>query len=465
MGGGFLSKSLTFRQYSLKMVNVEYDLSMRIESLRLHDVGPFHDSTIEFPKGTNPDLADIYLLVGENGTGKSTVLQTLAQAISPENTTRNFSKRAIAYDSSATVFSSLEEAAITCDHPGDGRQADDTTKLDLVFSKNGSYVVQKPGGVFETFNRIAAAYGSAPIQTAVGWAAFSYGAVASDTDTEVISVKDDKESPYAGCLQFTRTADPQRLAQFVANQKFKHLKAKEAGKGDLAVSYYESVERIEALVADILQSSFKFEQKIDTNDVSVCWNGDSIQFSMLPDGVKSVLGWVGDLLVRLEKIAWVNNISIHSRSFLLLLDEIDIHLHPRWQRQVLVSIQKYFPNAQIIASTHSPYVVASLKDGAVIELKRNAEGEIIVHNWRPDELKLSYPATLSKIFGLNFDFPIEVENAYEKFGKLRDSFLKSPNAELRALLHQSATALEGYGEEMANRIGYEMRQLLRLHPK
>jgi DNA repair exonuclease SbcCD ATPase subunit len=51
---------------------------MHIERLRLKDVGPFDDVTIEFPKGTDPQLADVYLLTGPNGTGKSTVLYALA---------------------------------------------------------------------------------------------------------------------------------------------------------------------------------------------------------------------------------------------------------------------------------------------------------------------------------------------------------------------------------------------------
>ena len=54
---------------------------MHIERILLRDVGPFDDVTIELPKGTDPRLADVYLLTGPNGTGKSTILYALASVI------------------------------------------------------------------------------------------------------------------------------------------------------------------------------------------------------------------------------------------------------------------------------------------------------------------------------------------------------------------------------------------------
>ena len=54
---------------------------MHIERILLRDVGPFDDVTIELPKGTDPKLADVYLLTGPNGTGKSTILYALASMV------------------------------------------------------------------------------------------------------------------------------------------------------------------------------------------------------------------------------------------------------------------------------------------------------------------------------------------------------------------------------------------------
>ena len=79
--------------------------------------------------------------------------------------------------------------------------------------------------------------------------------------------------------------------------------------------------------------------------------------------------------------------------FVLLIDEIENHLHPTWQRRVIPALLKWFPNMQIIATTHSPFVVAGLKAGQVHLLNRDADGVITastntedIVGWTADEI-------------------------------------------------------------------------------
>jgi hypothetical protein len=58
----------------------------------------------------------------------------------------------------------------------------------------------------------------------------------------------------------------------------------------------------------------------------------------------------------------------------ILIDEIDVHLHPAWQNKILDLIQKIVPQAQIIATTHSPHVIQGLREDQLIVLGRNAAG-------------------------------------------------------------------------------------------
>ncbi len=81
------------------------------------------------------------------------------------------------------------------------------------------------------------------------------------------------------------------------------------------------------------------------------------------------------------------------RSAILLIDEIENHLHPTWQRRVIPALQKHFPKVQIFATTHSPFVVAGLKKGQVHLLQRDAEGVVTattnerdVIGWTADEI-------------------------------------------------------------------------------
>ena len=78
---------------------------------------------------------------------------------------------------------------------------------------------------------------------------------------------------------------------------------------------------------------------------------------------------------------------------ILLIDEMENHLHPTWQRRVIPALLEHFPGLQIFATTHSPFVVAGLKAGQVHVLKRNADGVVTastneqdVIGWTADEI-------------------------------------------------------------------------------
>ena len=76
--------------------------------------------------------------------------------------------------------------------------------------------------------------------------------------------------------------------------------------------------------------------------------------SALSDGLK-LMAWVGDLVTRLSQ-AFPNAENPLEQEGIVLIDEIDIHLHPTWQRQILSQLRRTFPKIQFIVTTHSPLV-------------------------------------------------------------------------------------------------------------
>ena len=82
-----------------------------------------------------------------------------------------------------------------------------------------------------------------------------------------------------------------------------------------------------------------------------------------------------------------------SKPAILLIDEIENHLHPTWQRRVIPALLEHFPGLQIFATTHSPFVVAGLKAGQVHLLNRDANGVVNattntedIIGWTADEI-------------------------------------------------------------------------------
>ncbi|MBD2776307.1 AAA family ATPase [Iningainema tapete] len=97
--------------------------------------------------------------------------------------------------------------------------------------------------------------------------------------------------------------------------------------------------------------------------------------NQLSDGEKCLLAMVGDLARRL---AIANPVSANplQGTGVVLIDEIELHLHPRWQRQIIPALTTTFPNCQFIFTTHSPQVLSHIKPEGIYLLTRTDEGII-----------------------------------------------------------------------------------------
>lgn len=88
----------------------------------------------------------------------------------------------------------------------------------------------------------------------------------------------------------------------------------------------------------------------------------------LSDGERCVLALVGDLARRLSLLNTASANPLTGEG-IVLIDEIDLHLHPRWQRSVLANLVRTFPECQFIVSTHSPQVLGELRPESILLIK------------------------------------------------------------------------------------------------
>jgi len=90
--------------------------------------------------------------------------------------------------------------------------------------------------------------------------------------------------------------------------------------------------------------------------------------SQLSDGVKAVLSLTADIAYRCVQLNPHLPSPCQEINGIVLIDEVDLHLHPKWQQTVLSDLQKAFPNIQFIVTTHSPQVLTSVKEKCIREL-------------------------------------------------------------------------------------------------
>ena len=94
----------------------------------------------------------------------------------------------------------------------------------------------------------------------------------------------------------------------------------------------------------------------------------------------------------------------------MLIDEIALHLHPAWQRIILQSISELFKNAQIIATTHSPFVAQQAGANELYTIIRTKKGDLDLFHSENDPRKLLiHQIIMSDIFGIVTDESVAVE--------------------------------------------------------
>lgn len=104
--------------------------------------------------------------------------------------------------------------------------------------------------------------------------------------------------------------------------------------------------------------------------------GEELIINQLSDGEKCLLAMVGDLARRLA-IANPNLPLPLEGNAIVLIDEIELHLHPKWQREIVPNLTKIFPNCQFIITTHSPQVISHVKPENISILEVTNQGILV----------------------------------------------------------------------------------------
>lgn len=97
-------------------------------------------------------------------------------------------------------------------------------------------------------------------------------------------------------------------------------------------------------------------------------------FNSLSDGYSSVIRIVSDLIMRMDQ-NWLlsGTLSEYDKEGIVLIDELETHLHIELQRKILPFLTTFFPRIQFIVTTHSPYVITSVENAVVFDLERQVE--------------------------------------------------------------------------------------------
>lgn len=159
-----------------------------------------------------------------------------------------------------------------------------------------------------------------------------------------------------------------------------------------------------------------------------------VPLSGLSLGYQTTIAWITDLAIRLYGL-YPDSSNPLAEPAIVLIDEIDLHLHPHWQRRLIADLTPHFPKVQFIATAHSPLMVQATTDANLAVLQQK-DGQVVIENepyfvknWRVDQI------LTSDLFGLASARNPRIEGLITERSLLLDKLQRTPKEEkrLRAL--------------------------------
>lgn len=212
--------------------------------------------------------------------------------------------------------------------------------------------------------------------------------------------------------------------------------------------------KVKAEVMTQLSTLFPSLSEADSSQSeAIALHGVPLVLHKLSEGYSSLLALVGHLYCH----ALASRGSTGKPSYiwgLVLIDEIDLHLHPSWQRSVMPDLQKIFPNVQFIVTTHSPIIAGSVAPDSTIVLRRDdSEIHMIsdipsIEGFRADQILTSV------LFDLSTSRDIATESLHREYAELLSQ--KGPqDPKVQSLGKKLALLLGYHGEGIVDRLTHE----------
>lgn len=174
----------------------------------------------------------------------------------------------------------------------------------------------------------------------------------------------------------------------------------------------------------LLNKDYSFSRvDASSNDIMVATPNGEIYYEYLSSGFKSILSIIIGIIKEIEYRFVSPRITAEGFDGIIIIDELELHLHPEWQEKVSVILSKAFPKAQFICTTHSPHIIQFAKPNQIIALQL-VDGKIQVREMPLSEFGFqgwTIEEILTDVMGME-DTRTNVFNSYvETFGNAIDN--------------------------------------------
>jgi predicted ATPase len=356
---------------------------MYIKQIILKNIRGFSEVNFDLSR-QDGDYAGWTVFTGDNGSGKSTLLKAVAVGLLGKDTSRSLqpSFNRWVRDGAGAEESSIQLVIV--------RREEDDALVETGRAPAAEFpakIIFKNGGK-ETTLQSAIPTGkpqkqkySTPERTiwaldATGWFSCGYGpfrrvfGASPEATRQMVSPTTERF-----VTMFQEAASLAEVDQWMRNLKHKELENKNDERKQLA------------LVLELLRDDLMPNQiTVDRVDSDGLWlrdrNGVQLAWGEMSDGYRAAAALLADIVRHLigtygfegltAKVA--DDKTVIKRSGVVLIDEVDAHLHPEWQREIGFWLKRHFPNIQFLVTTHSPIICQAADQNGLFVLPEPGSG-------------------------------------------------------------------------------------------
>lgn len=333
----------------------------KLQSMEIEAIGPFDRAQVHF------EQSGVTLITGQSGTGKTLLLDAIRWAFGAPFVSDASYLRRIRRNSGRI---SVQQHP---NHPGLPRSltSDGST---FTVGLGANVLGPLDASPSEITAHLASLFPGALDYWSPAFAAGTFRVAALAPSQELTA-----RSIYTGSLDGVRQA-PQLAEIF---WRFDYLSdSKDPAERELGQAMMDAAKRIAS--ASLIDGGEFSHVKRTSYETMFTQAGQLVAWSSLSSANQHLLGCMLSLLDRMYRLSLLLGIApakITEIPGILLIDEVETHLHPAWQKRVLPTVRALFPNVQIIATTHSPFVLASMPGARVYACRQrdDRKGCVVEH--------------------------------------------------------------------------------------
>ncbi len=407
---------------------------MRVLSLQLKNIGPFKEANLQF-FGDEADIAggSVTLITGENGTGKSIILDAIRGAFGEKycklerNIARVGEEPQLVLD---VTDVDLRHIARVGKEPhlrmklDDGEARFDITIVDILANNQLVYTFD------DRYSLIPA---DRVVKGIPNWVVdFWQSTLATDTFNIHNLVVPSHEKFLDNALQGQhKNVDVTQLICY-----FDYLRdsrdPSEKRAGDIL---YEVLEQI--VHHCLLEGGYLSHVARSTLDPIIVQNGQQLKLANLSSGNLYLIQRMVGLLGKMYAVHVLHQTppeTLCQTPGLLLIDEAEAHLHPKWQKMFIPNILDIFPNLQIIAATHSPFIVSSVPEARLFVCQSRGNFCVVTDETSEYSSRPVDDILLSPLFDETQPFNEEISKLMAERKKAVEANDKAKRSEIEAKL-------------------------------